>query len=565
MKRKRVRIRKFDFDSLSGADREDAERRKRKLLGLMRLIDMDTEEVSVVDRAANKEDFLVVKRDTEGGDPLKKNRKKFKKNPLTAALKSAASARLSGLIATLSEMLETVKAATGIEKSLEKPLPAFVGGGIVEAASRLGSFIEDPIAKSDDDPNKDGKTDDEGSGGDGGEGSEGGEGGEGEGAGEGSGADGGEGSGEDKAASETEKALKQETSSIQSLIMSKDRFKTAEAAQKWARDNGFKADKVDEPESGETFRLRQFDPSICKRIRTQDLTNGVKAALCIREAEKAFEIPSPVKDAVTRTLSGALEKASDVLESVLEAPITEDEAVLGDERVSELKAVGELLKGIGEKYPSEKALHDPEEDKRRKKKPKKTEKRGAKISAERMKKLVSLFEGLGGFLKDVGVSLDPKDVKKSLNGLEALDTVRSAIDPNHPNVGSGLQPDLDVVSDFKTSLRENPGLAATMKVAIAEIVKEETSQLKASLSKKDELIVEKDKAIEEKEGIIAKQARRIKSLEDETPAPRGQGGGEGGPVRKRDGEDDDLVFWPSDMNAGSKEEVKKAGIWFGKD
>lgn len=558
MKRKRVRIKKFDFDSLSGADREDAERRKRKLLGLMRLIDMDTEEVSVVDRAANKEDFLVVKRDTEGGDPLKKNRKKFKKNPLTAALKSAASARLSGLIATLSEMLETVKAATGIEKSLEKPLPAFVGGGIVEAASRLGSFIEDPIAKSDD---GDGKAD-----GDGGEGSEGGEGGEGEGAGEGSGADGGEGSDEDKAAAETEKALKQETSSIQSLIMSKDRFKTAEAAQKWARDNGFKADKVDEPESGETFRLRQFDPSICKRIRTgEEITDGVKPVFCIREAEKAFEIPSPVKDAVTRTLSGALEKAYDVLASVLEAPVTEDEAVLGDERVTELKAVGELLKGISEKYPSEKALHDPEEDKRRKKKPKKTEKRGAKISAERMKKLISLFEGLGGFLKDVGVSLDPKDVKKSLNGLEALDTVRSAIDPNHPNVGSGVQPDLDVVSDFKISLRENPGLAATMKVAIAEIVKEETSQLEASLSKKDELIAEKDKAIEEKEGIIAKQARRIKSLEDETPAPRGQGGGEGGPVLKRDGEDDGSVFWPADMNAGSKEEVQKAGIWFGKD
>ncbi len=567
MKRKRSRVRKFDWSALSGDDLNAAEKRKKSLLGLMRLVDMDTEEVSVVDRAANQEDFLVVKRD-EGGESMSQKNKKFKRHPLTAALKSAASARLSSLIATISEMLETVKAATGIEKSLEKPLPAYVGGGIGEVSSRLGAFIENPVAKNEDDSNKGGKTEGEGSGDDGGEGSEGGAGGEGTGAGEGSGADGGEGSGEDEAASETEKAMKQETSSIQSLIMSKERFKTAEAAQKWARDNGFKADKVDEPETGETFRLRQFEPSICKRIRTgEEITEGVKPVFCIREAEKAFEIPAPVQDAVTRTLSGVMEKASEVLASILEAPITEDEAVLGDERVSELKAVGKLLTGIGEKYPTSKPFHRPEDKKKPKKNEEKTEKRGAKISSDRVKKLVGLFEGLGSFLKDIGVQLGDKDVKKSLNALDALEPLRSASDPQHANGGSGLQPDLAVVSDFKTSLQDNPGLAATMKAAIAKIVDEETSQLKASLSKKDELIAEKDKAIEEKEGIIAKQAHRIKSFLDETPSPRGHGGGEGEPVHKRDGGEEDgaPVFWPLDMNAGGKEEVQKAGIWFGKD
>lgn len=66
---------------------------------------------------------------------------------------------------------------------------------------------------------------------------------------------------------------------IQTLIFSKEKFKTADQAKKWAKDHNFKSGKVDE--TGESFRLRQVDPGKFKKgsLRTISLTDGVKSVI----------------------------------------------------------------------------------------------------------------------------------------------------------------------------------------------------------------------------------------------------------------------------------------------
>lgn len=63
----------------------------------------------------------------------------------------------------------------------------------------------------------------------------------------------------------------------QSLIFSKERFKTADAAKAGAKDHGFKSHAVDETE--DSFRLRQREPSDFAEgsLRTITLTDGVQA------------------------------------------------------------------------------------------------------------------------------------------------------------------------------------------------------------------------------------------------------------------------------------------------
>jgi hypothetical protein len=88
------------------------------------------------------------------------------------------------------------------------------------------------------------------------------------------------------------------SSKVQTLIMSKARFKTADEAKKWARDNGFSDAKVDEPAAGNTYRLRQFPPGQCTTgsMATISMTSGVKGVVCVPKAEAAAEPPAPPKD-----------------------------------------------------------------------------------------------------------------------------------------------------------------------------------------------------------------------------------------------------------------------------
>lgn len=74
--------------------------------------------------------------------------------------------------------------------------------------------------------------------------------------------------------------------SIQSLILSKERFETSEEAINWIKENNFRSDKIDEPESGNTFRFRQRDPGEFKedgfedgKFRTITITDGVQAVI----------------------------------------------------------------------------------------------------------------------------------------------------------------------------------------------------------------------------------------------------------------------------------------------
>ena len=66
---------------------------------------------------------------------------------------------------------------------------------------------------------------------------------------------------------------------VQTLIFSKDKFKTSGAAKAWAKRHGYKSSKVDE--TGKSYRLRQLEPKLFKRdsFRTIALTDGVKAVI----------------------------------------------------------------------------------------------------------------------------------------------------------------------------------------------------------------------------------------------------------------------------------------------
>jgi len=76
-----------------------------------------------------------------------------------------------------------------------------------------------------------------------------------------------------------ERAEERPPTTIQTLIFLKEKFKTAEAAKKWAADHDFKSDKVDETK--DSFRLRQKDPEDfdSNSFRTIDLEEGVKAVI----------------------------------------------------------------------------------------------------------------------------------------------------------------------------------------------------------------------------------------------------------------------------------------------
>jgi len=67
---------------------------------------------------------------------------------------------------------------------------------------------------------------------------------------------------------------------IQSLVLSKEKFKTLASARKWVLDHEFKADKVDETE--QSWRFRQFPPEQCidGSFRTIPLEDGVSAVIC---------------------------------------------------------------------------------------------------------------------------------------------------------------------------------------------------------------------------------------------------------------------------------------------
>ena len=60
-------------------------------------------------------------------------------------------------------------------------------------------------------------------------------------------------------------------------------------AKRWCQENGFKTNDVDETEN--YYRFRQFPPEKCREntFRTIELTDGVKAIICIPVKQKVGE------------------------------------------------------------------------------------------------------------------------------------------------------------------------------------------------------------------------------------------------------------------------------------
>ncbi|KKM97536.1 hypothetical protein LCGC14_1167090 [marine sediment metagenome] len=87
----------------------------------------------------------------------------------------------------------------------------------------------------------------------------------------------------------TVKHLIEKQTSVQTVILSKERFSTVSEAREWIREHDFKDDKVDE--KPETFRFRQFPPEQCKSdtSRTIEITRGVVAVICVPEGQETPE------------------------------------------------------------------------------------------------------------------------------------------------------------------------------------------------------------------------------------------------------------------------------------
>lgn len=114
---------------------------------------------------------------------------------------------------------------------------------------------------------------------------------------------------------------KQVTTTLQTLILSKDTFKTLEAAKRWIKEHGFKVTfEGKEPDETETsYRFRQQDPGKFKpgsfRTITFEGTEGVKAVIGVLKAsEKTKKVCSPdtcSNCAVCRSIAGASEEEPD--------------------------------------------------------------------------------------------------------------------------------------------------------------------------------------------------------------------------------------------------------------
>lgn len=112
-----------------------------------------------------------------------------------------------------------------------------------------------------------------------------------------------------------------QSTTVQSLILSKERFQTREAAKSWATKHKYHATKVDETEN--SWRFRQREPGDFKpnSFRTIELTNGVKAVIGRLKTETAREEPDD-EDEIDRLADEALGDWKRLMDPVLQ-PVLE--------------------------------------------------------------------------------------------------------------------------------------------------------------------------------------------------------------------------------------------------
>lgn len=98
---------------------------------------------------------------------------------------------------------------------------------------------------------------------------------------------------------EIEQRSKQETTTIQTLILSKDKFDSLDAARRWVKEHDFKVEFEGKgPDETETsFRFRQLSPSDFQSgsFRTIELADGVKAVIGRRKEQQRSVKLMPVQ------------------------------------------------------------------------------------------------------------------------------------------------------------------------------------------------------------------------------------------------------------------------------
>lgn len=116
-----------------------------------------------------------------------------------------------------------------------------------------------------------------------------------------------------------------ETSEVQSVICSKDTFKSAEEATAWIDEHDFKSDKIDETD--DSYKFTQFAAGNCQTDseKTIEITEGVSAVICRpkKAADETELKEGRVISGKNRKLIGdtvsSLKQAAEALELLLQA------------------------------------------------------------------------------------------------------------------------------------------------------------------------------------------------------------------------------------------------------
>lgn len=238
------------------------------------------------------------------------------------------------------------------------------------------------------------------------------------------------------------------------------------------------------------------------------------------ETKQALVIPGPVKQALLRVTTDALQRLMAIVNAIKAAEETDEkpDKPTPDSVARELRAVSELLSGALKRYPSPIAKDDDA--------PTDVAKAGAKLAGKRRDQLKNVIELLQKLLEDV------LPEKSAPRGAPPGDR---STDANRANVGAGVQPDRDAARSAQEVLSDVPGLADVLKSlsSLGEVMKE----LRSKVQGQDEQIARLKKST----GLPA--SREVDAVR-KTKAP-------------------ESVSWPLDMNQPlSRDRVAKEVSFF---
>ncbi len=258
------------------------------------------------------------------------------------------------------------------------------------------------------------------------------------------------------------------------------------------------------------------------------------------EVKKQTDIvlSGPMQTTVVKALTQSMEQLVSMVKAIKDAKEVEKSEHPLPNDVS--KWVGEIvtnLKATVAKYPDAETKAA-------------VEKAGKKISDARAQDLKGAITTLTNLAEGLGLTKpeEKKETEKSLPG-GVFDTLRG-LDPNHPNGGSGVQPDPNALMTAAQAFKDVPGAANLFKFF----------EKGGQLEKLSEQVTTLKTTVDSQEKTIEKQATALKavlpgSADTETPA------GESVAVAKSKRPKFD--GWPSDMNRPlDRETMAKRGVSF---